>query len=238
MSEDAWPKLGASAGIAAAILFVVGFFVGPSGAPPGFGDSAKEVQSWIQDNRGALQATMTLGFAVLVAFSLFLGSVYHRLRSAEPAPRMSAAALAGGAALIAGAVVGSAAELAAVYHVETLGADSVLALWDLSVFGFLFVFAGFGVLAGVVAAVGLRSGVLPEWHAYCSAVAAAYVLVVGVVGVFSETGAFAPADGALGLIGFLAFVAWLLATGIVLLREPSAEPTTLGGQRPAAEPLA
>lgn len=238
MSEDAWPKLGASAGIAAVILFVIGFVVGPSGAPPGFDDSAKEVQAWIQDNRSALQATTALGFGVLVAIAVFLGSVYRCLRTAEPLPRMSIAALAGGIALLAAGTVGSAAELAALYHVEKLGADSVLALWDLSVFGYLFVLAGFSVLAGATAAIGMRSGVLPAWHAYFSAAAAIYVLVVGWVGTFTETGVFAAADGALGLISFLVLIVWLLATAIVLLRQPSAKPGGPGEPRPAAEPMA
>jgi hypothetical protein len=239
MSEDAWPRFGATAGIAAAVLFIIGFIVGPSSAPPGFDDSAKEVQAWIQDNRGGLQATTALGFGVLVAIAVFLGSVYHRLRAAEPLPRMSIAALAGGIALLAAGTVGSAAELAALYHVEKLGPDSVLALWDLSVFGYLFVLAGFSVLAGATAAVGLRGGALPVWHGYFSAVAAVYVLVVGWVGTFTETGVFAAADGALGLISFLVLIAWLLATAIVLLREPSAEAGALSEPGPgAAEPIA
>jgi hypothetical protein len=237
MSEHVWPKLGGFAAISAGILLIVGFIVGPSGSPPGFDDSAREVQSWLQENRGEIQGTLALGFLTLVALTVFLGAIYERLRRGEPGPRISAAALAGGIVTLAAAIVGSGAELAAVYHVETLGADTVLGLWDLSVLGFLFVWAGFGVLAGATALLGMRARVLPDWHAYLSAAASAYVLVVGLISMFSETGAFSPSDGALNAIGFIVFVVWLLATGVALLREPAAASAAVGGRTAAPEPM-
>jgi hypothetical protein len=85
MSEDVWPKVGASAGIATAALLILSLAFGPSGTPPGFDDSAREVQAFIQDNHGAMQAQVALGFATLFAFAWFLGSVFYRLRAAEPA---------------------------------------------------------------------------------------------------------------------------------------------------------
>lgn len=220
MSEDAWPKLGASMGIVAAVLLILSFIFGPS-EPPGFDETASQVQSFLQEERGAVQAALAFQFAALVAFAWFLGSVFYRLRDAEPGgARLSAAALVGGVLVAAGGLVGSAGAGAAVYHVDTLGADAVLALWDLSVFGFLFFLAGFTVLAGAAGMLALRSGALPALLGGYSLLAGAYVLIVGVVGTFSETGAFSPSDGALGLIAFLLFLIWLLALGLVLAREP------------------
>jgi hypothetical protein len=233
MSEESWPKIGAAMGIVAAILFIIGFFVGPTDTPPGFHDSAREVQEFVQDNRGAIQATLTLGFAVLVAVAWFLGSVYYRLRAAEQSARLSVVALAGGILLGAAAIAGSAAEAAAAYHVETLDANTVQALWDVSLFGFLLVWAGFAVLLGASAVLAMRTRVLPAWLGYFDGLAAVYVFVIGVVGMFSETGAFSPSDGALQLIGFIVFIVWLLATGIVLFREPRA---VAPGARPSAPP--
>jgi hypothetical protein len=220
MSEDAWPKLGASMGIVAAALLILSFLFGP-GEPPGFDETAGQVQSFLQEERGAVQAAVAFQFAALVTFAWFLGSVFYRLRDAEPGgARLSAAALVGGVLVAAGGLVGSAGGGAAVYHVDTLGADAVLALWDLSVFGFLFFLAGFTVLAGATGALALRSGALPALLGGYSVLAGAYALIVGVVGAFSETGAFSPSDGALGLIAFLLFLVWLLAMGLVLAREP------------------
>jgi hypothetical protein len=228
MSEDAWPKVGASFGIVAAVLLFLTFVVGPSGKPPGFDDTAREVQSFIQDNHGKLQAAIALQFGVLVAFTWFLGSVFFRLRAAESAARLSAVALAGGLVVVIGAVIGTTASAAAVYHVGTQDANVVQALWDLSVFGYLFFLAGFAVLAGASGALAIRAGALPDWLCFYSVVAAVYVFVVGVVGMFSETGAFSPSDGVLGLVAFLAFIVWLLAMGVTLVREPRKAPASPG----------
>jgi len=220
MSEDVWPKVGASAGIVAAVLLILGFVFGPTDAPPGFNDSAREVQEFILDNHGKLQAQVAFGFATIFAFTWFLGAVFYRLRPTEPAARLSVAALAGGIVLVVGAVIGSAGQAATVYHADSLNADTVRALWDLTTFCFLFFMAGLAVLAGATGVLGVRYGALPSWLASYSLLVGAYAFVVGLVGSFSETGAFSPSDGALGLIAFLFFIVWLLAMGIVLYRKP------------------
>src|SRR5262245_32868812 len=179
MSDDAWPKVGASMGIVAAVLLILSFIFGP-GEPPGFDETATQVQSFLQEERGGVQAAVAFQFAALVAFTWFLGSVFYRLRDAEPGhPRLSVVALAGGVLLATGGLVGSAGGGAAAYHVDTLGADAVLALWDLSVFGFLFFLAGFTVLAGATGVLALRSGSLPQLLGGYSILAGAYVLIVG-----------------------------------------------------------
>jgi hypothetical protein len=222
MSEESWPKVGASMGIVAAVLLILSFVFGPSGSPPGFDDSASEVRSFILDNQGKIQAAVALQFGALVAFAWFLGSVFYRLRAAEPAARLSATALAGGVLLAVGGLIGSVGSAAAAYHADVLGADSVLALWDLSVLAYLFFLVGFTVLAGATGALGIRAKAVPGLLCFYSVIAAVYALVVGVVGTFSETGAFSPSDGALGLIAFLGFLVWLLAMGATLIREPRA----------------
>jgi hypothetical protein len=218
MSEDRWPKVGASFGIVAGVLLVLSFLF--TGTPPGFHDSAAEVKSFVEDNHDELQVAVALGFAALAAFLWFLGSVFLRLRAAEPFARLSAAALAGGVALAAGGLIGSVAEGAATYHASSIGSDSVLALWDLSVFGFLFFLVGFSVLAAATGALALRLNALPRGLGLYSLGAACYVFVVGLIATFTETGAFSPSDGVLGLIAFLAFLIWLVAMSLTLIREP------------------
>lgn len=222
MSEGSWPKVGAAFGIAAAVLLILSFVLGPSGSPPGFEDGADEVVSFLKENRGEVQTAIALQFAAIFAFAWFLGSVFYRLRPAEPAARLSAAALVGGILVGVGGMTGSAAGAAAVYHLGTLGADSVLALYDLSLFGYLFFLIGLAVLAGATAVLGLRARAVPAWLAFYSCLLGAYAFVVGLIGSFSETGAFSPSDGALGLIAFLGFIVWLLAMGATLVSQPRA----------------
>jgi hypothetical protein len=201
------------------VLLILSFLF--TGSPPGFHDSAREVKSFVEENQSELQTSVAFGFAALVAFLWFLGTVFMRLREAEPVPRLSAAALAGGVALAAAGLAGTAAEGAATYHASTLGADSLLALWDLSVFGLLFVLAGFTVLAAATGLLAVRPNALPRSLGIFSLAAAGYVFVVGLVGTFTETGAFSPSDGALGAIAFLAFLVWLVAMSLTLIRQPS-----------------
>jgi hypothetical protein len=222
MSEDAWPKVGASAGIVAGVLLILSFVLGPTGTPPGFNDTATEVQAFIRDNRGEMQTAIALGFPIIIAFTWFLGSVFYRLRAAESVPRLSVVALAGGLVLIVGAMIGTCAEAAAIYHVATLDANTVQGLWDLSVFGFLFFTAGFAVLAGASGVLAIRTKVLPDWLCVYTVLAAVYVFVVGLAGTFTETGAVSPSDGALGLVAFIVLIIWLLAMGVTLVREPYA----------------
>jgi hypothetical protein len=220
MSEDPWPKVGASFGIVAALFLILSFVFGPTDAPPGFDGSPAEVSAYIQDHHGELQTAVALNFAALTAFLWFLGSIFFRLRAAESSARLSATALAGGIALAVGGVVGSAAEGAAVYHAEVVRPDTVLAVWDLSLFGYLFFLVGFAVLAGAAGVLAIRAGALPALLGGYSLLAGIFAFVVGLVSSFSETGAFSPSDGALGLIAFLGFAAWLLAMGATLVSEP------------------
>jgi hypothetical protein len=220
MSEDSWPKVGASFGIVAAILLILTFVLGPTDSPPGFNDTAAEVSAYIQDHHGELQTVVALSFAALTAFLWFLGSVFFRLRAAESSARLSATALAGGIALAVGGVIGTAAQGAAVYHAGVLGPDVVLAVWDVSLFGYLFFLVGLAVLAGATGILALRAGALPSLLGGYSLLTGLYAFVVGLVASFSETGAFSPSDGALGLIAFLLFVVWLLAVGGTLVKEP------------------
>ncbi len=225
MSEDSWPKVGASMGIAAAVLLILSFVFGPSGSPPGFDESAAEVQSYVLDNHGGIQAAIAFQFAAIVAFAWFLGSVFYRLRGAETAARLSAVALVGGVLVAVGGLVGSAAGAAASYHAGTLGADITLGLWDVSLFGYLFFLVGLTVLTAATGALGIRAKAVPGLVCVYSVIVAVYAFVVGVVGTFSETGAFSPSDGALGVIAFLGFIVWLLAMGATLVREPRVTPS-------------
>jgi len=225
MSEDAWPKVGASFGIAAAVLLILSFVFGPS-EPPGFNESAAEVEAFLLEERGEVQTAVAFQFAAIAAFAWFLGSVFFALRAAERTARLSAAALVGGVLLAVGGLVGSVASGAAVYHVGVFDAEIGMALLDLSLFGYLFFLVGFSVLAVASGILAMRSAALPSLLGGYSLLAGGYAFVVGLIGTFSETGAFSPSDGVLGLIAFLLLLIWLLAAGATLARNP----------RPAAAP--
>ena len=73
-------------------------------------------------------------------------------------------------------------------------------------------------LAGATAIVVMAVGALPRWLGVFSGAVAIYTFIVTNIGSFTETGAFATTDGALGVIAFLAFLVWVLVVSVVLVR--------------------
>jgi hypothetical protein len=231
MDERQQEQLGAATGIAFVVLLLAGFVFGPD-KPPGFNDTAQQVSSYVHDNRDETQAATALFVLGGFFFLWFLGSLARTLRRAEGRGpgRLGAIAFAGGVTTAAVATVGQGAFWAASYHTD-LDPTVVRGLYDVGSGAFLMVGIGIAVLIGASSVVALRAGALPSWLAAYGAVFTVYTLVVTVVGSFQETGAFSPSDGFLGLLVFLGFLLWTLATSIVLVRQeggtapvPSAAP--------------
>jgi hypothetical protein len=231
MDERQQERLGAATGIVFVVALVAAFVFGPD-KPPGFDDTAQQVSSYVHDNRDETQAATALIVIGGFSFLWFLGSLARTLRLAEgQGPgRLGAVAFAGGVTTIGVAIVGQCAQWAASYHTD-LDPTLVRGLYDVGSGAFLLVGIGIAALIGASSVVALRTGTLPSWLAGYGAVFTVYILVVTVVGSFKETGAFSPSDGFLGLLVFLGFLVWTLATSIVLVREvgnrapaPSAAP--------------
>ena len=223
MDQRQQERLGAATGIIFFIVLVASFVFGPD-QPPAFSDSAQKVASYVADNRSQLQAGAALTLLSGPLFLWFLGSLARSLRLAEERGpgRLAAVSFAGGIMALTGAAIGTAIQLAAAYHPD-LDAVTIRALWDSGVLIFSFALGvGIATLIGAASVLALRTGVLPRWLAAAGLVAAAIQLVYGVVSTFKETGAFSAADGVLGLIGFLLFGLWVLATSIVLVRRAGA----------------
>jgi hypothetical protein len=230
MDERQQEQLGAATGIVFVVALLASFVFGPD-KPPGFNDTAQQVSSYVHDNRDQIQAATALTVFAGFFFLWFLGSLARTLRRAEDRGpgRLGAIAFAGGITTIVVAIVGQSAQWAASYHTD-LDPTVVRGLYDLGSGAFLLVGIGIATLIGASSVVALRAGTLPSWLAGYGAVFTAYILVVSVVGSFQETGGFSPSDGFLGLLIFLGFMIWTLATSIVLVRQagstapPSAAP--------------
>ena len=231
MDERQQEQLGAATGIVFVVALLASFVFGPD-KPPGFNDTAQQVSSYVHDNRDQIQAATALTVFAGFFFLWFLGSLARTLRRAEGRGpgRLGAIAFAGGITTIAVATVGQAAFWTAAYHTD-LDPSVVRGLYDLGSGAFLLVGIGIAALIGASSVVGLRTGALPPWLAAYGAVFSAFTLVVTVVGSFQETGGFSPSDGFLGLLVFLGFLVWTLATSIVLVRQEGG-----GAPQPSAAP--
>ena len=209
----------AVSGVVFVVLIVLSFIFGP-GDPPGFKDSTETIAAYVTDNRTEFQAAMAFTIAASPFLLLFVAGLVRTLRpSEERGPAMLAAvAFAGGILIVALAMVGLGLQWTAA-HAAGLPPELVRALWEAGIIAFVTMLGvGFVALAGATAGVVHAGGGLPRWLGVASGAVAIYTFAVAIIASFTETGAFAATDGALGEIAFTAFLVWVLLVSIVLYR--------------------
>ena len=184
------------------------------GAPPP-GSSPAAVADFLADHRTTLVA-QSLFFVVGAGFLLwFLGSLRTYLLRAEGGDgRVSAIAYGAGVAATAVNFVAQAFQVG----LATGGSIEVPpALF--ATMGAVFAVANLplAVMLAAVAVVSVRSGAFPAWLGWVSAAAAAASLVLALA-VAAASGPLA-AGGWLNTALYAAFVAWLVPTTIVMVRQ-------------------
>jgi Domain of unknown function (DUF4386) len=226
MSNDRWIRVGAATGVAAVVLFAVGFAIVP--AVPDADAPASEMASYFADDPNAIQVGSAFLAASALALLWFLATLTSVLRAAEGGPRLASTAFGAGLLAIGVFLAGIAIFSVAALRPENMQASPELAqaLYDFNAMGYAvsaLVFGGFFVAVAVVT---LRFGGLPAWLGWLALVAAlATVLRLG--SLFTTDGPFA-FDGVLGFwAGLVAFAAWTLAASIVLV-EALGRPGGLG----------
>jgi hypothetical protein len=209
-NDDRHERLGALTGLAAVVLFIVGFvIVFPT--PPAPDAPADEVRTFYVNHQDAIRAGVAILTAGLLAFIWFLGSLSSALRSAAGSPRLATVAFGGGIIGAGFFLVALGATATAAYRPEETLPQIVRALNDLGVLIAAPAAAGFVALLAATGLVILRSSALADWLGWISIVGA--VANLGAIGIiFTQDGAFAP-DGFIGLLlpilGFLVPVAAL-----------------------------
>lgn len=197
-------------GVASILLVVASFFIG--GESPDTEASSQEIVSYFSDEGKLTVATILLGLGA-VLFLFFAGFLRSVLRSAEaPDGWLSAVAFGGGVAVSIGMLIFAGLSFTLIDAVDTLDPAAVQAINALS-FDLFFPLAG-GIVTLLVAASlsSLQTKALPAWLAWAG-------LVIGVA-------TFTP----LGFFAFLASLAWVLVTSVVLLmRRAGARPPGTAG---------
>jgi len=225
--SDRHARYAASTGIFFVVLVVIGFLVQPK--PPSSDASAAEILEYVVDHRDALHVIQLIFGAAMFLFIWFIGALRSLLAAAEGGQgRLATTAYGGGLIAAAALIVSLALSATAALHPAENGPEVTHALADASAM-VLAVSAPAAVVFFVANSLSiLRSGYLPASLAWLG-FAAALFNAFGLGNVFTDHGAFA-ADGILGfLIGFLLFLAWILAASILLVRK-------LGPREGAATP--
>jgi hypothetical protein len=208
MSDRMWRRLGAAGGIFYVVLTILGNDV-IGGTRPGIGLLVE-----------------LLGF---VFFAFFLGSLWACLRSAEgDGGWLSAAAFGGG--LVALAVkLASVAPVLAVRASGGMDPGTANALIAMNGASFDITFLPLGVMLLATAIVAVRTGALPRWLGWASAVVA-----LGLLGALSAA-VVSPSPPEWVFLAMLLFALWTAATSIVLIRR-AGEPHPVQTAHLAGEP--
>lgn len=222
MRTDHWGRYGATTGIGFVVLFIVAFATQPSA--PDLDAPASEVASYYADERGGIQLTVALITVALGLYVWFLGTLWSRLRAAEDTGALSGIAFGAGLVTVAGfAVLGMVTAVAA-FRPEETSAELTRALNDAGLIGFAVIAPVAAAFFVATAAAVLRTGALPTWLGWLALLGAA-TNVLGLGNLFEDSGSFS-ADGFLGFtLGFVVWLAWVLAASTVMLGRERQEPS-------------
>jgi hypothetical protein len=211
MEDKQMERYGALAGIGFVVLNVVGMFFAPS--PPAPSDSEEKIFNWFVDNDSGIRTATFLGAISIVFMLWFLGTLWRHMSKAEGgsvrASVTSAAGLVGAGALwmVAAGVQSTIALL------DGAGAKGFYTLSSV-----LMGAAGPFLAAHLLGAnlLALRTKWLPSWIAGIGLLGATAQLV-------GSAGTMTDADWPMyaGMIGFLAWCIWIIASGLQMYRKPA-----------------
>jgi hypothetical protein len=189
---------------------------------PSTDQPTSDITAWFTDHRStALTATYLLGFGA-TALLFFLEALRRRLRRDDDLDAVASVAFAGGIAVVFMVLLAGGMVAVLAFRPDTTAAVA-RALYDAN--GVLVALGAFPAATLVCASsvIALRASVFPRWFAWAEFVISA-LLLVGAAS-FQQSGAFKP-QGDAGVLQatIAAFMLWLLAASVVMLRTtPSTE---------------
>ena len=211
MSKETWDRLAAGAGLFSVAIFVVAGLI--YGNPPNVDEQAAAVVEFFTDNRDqVLWAVFLQGFGVL-ALIWFMAALIMAMRAAGELLLAIAAGLAFALALALGSFATLIRAGLAFTVADDADSGTVAGLFHFSALvdtSQNIVSAGFYLPVAVVV---LRTGFLPRWWGWVSAIVGAWAVVSATA--WSRDGFWSP-DGA-GFITFGIYVVWVGATSVLLL---------------------
>jgi hypothetical protein len=213
--SDGFRRIAAIAGIASVTIGATAFPV--LGSVPTLGDSATKVAEYFAGSGGLHRAAVVIAALLGIPIAIFFCGVYRSLGSSRgrSGSAWSTAFLFGAIMMSATAGLREALYAFAVRYAETQPDPAILrVLNDGSQIAGATLGAWTALAVGSVAVAALRSGTAARWYWWFSGIVATVAAVSVVDTVSTSTG------GALATLVFPVTLAWILATGIVMLRRP------------------
>jgi hypothetical protein len=231
MDKSSWERWSRGFGVLFVVVVVIAFFL--FGEQPKVDDSASDIRSFYDGDRGRILASLVIFALSFVILAWFVGAVANALQIAGEA-RLAATAVVLvavfiGVQFLVGTLVGGLATSIAGGSADDerlLQALNTLA-WSADVL------AAFP-LAGVIlaASAGLNRGrLLPSWHIWLGLAAAVLIVLRGTN--WATDGFWAP-SGDYAFISIIAGLGWTLVTSALLFRAPITEEAPPPRPAPAA----
>jgi hypothetical protein len=219
-SAMSFRRIAGLSGVVFVVLMVLnGILLGDQ---PLAGDSVDEVRTYLADDVNLHKTAFILGMVLLPFAVVFFAGLYTKLRASDIAhdEGWAIAAVLGAVLLGASAGVGDIALGALLFRGGSGLDDPTLRIvWDAQIIAYSS--TGIALTAIAVAVPTLRHKLWPAWYPLLSLIAAA-AGAIALVAVVSDTNG----GSIFGLIGFIAFAIWVLATsGLLITERPTISPT-------------
>jgi hypothetical protein len=192
-------------GVAFAVLLIVGVLLG--GDTPALDASASEVVDFFTDNATILRVSSVVLAVAMFALLLFVGCLASAIRDQGSHLALTSVLSGGGVIAAAGIGVDSALRFVLVESAGEVSPEAVQALFALWSGFFLAIHVGFAIFILAASLVALSAKSSPIWLAGLG-VLASLLLIVPIV--------------AVTLIGLVLAGLWIIATSVLLYRQPLA----------------
>lgn len=225
MTGTRWDRWAAGSGVVFVVLALAAFLFAYD--MPTAGDSNEAILSYFTENDTAVTWQAFLFGLAAIAFVWFIGTIAASMRRAEadPAGRLPAITVVAGATTAALYLVGIGGTTTLAKSAGEIEAATAGAMYELS--NTAITLSDF-TAAALVMAISLaivRTALLPAWTAYAGTAVVALLIVHGAGALLTDSDAFGP-GGIVGVIAFLAFLAWTLATSSLLMQRVTVEAPT------------
>jgi len=211
--------MGAAAGVIFVALLALSAFLAP--APPKADASVQKIANYYLNHRKALLGSAMFGTFAIVFFLWFLGHLRHVLQRAEGGHEaLSPIVFGSGVALATIGFISGIPGATLAYHTARTGDRAAIRLlFDMgNIFGPLIGIIVGGFLAATATAMIMKELVAP-WLGWAGLAVALYSFVTGGLGIFATKGALA-GNGVVGLVGFVAFMVWVLVASAAMIQHP------------------
>lgn len=223
-------RVGGLAGLSfIAVVGSVNIILGASGMPRS-GATRSEVQAYFADHGDTVALACSLATLVWLCLGVFGAGLVARLRQEDPERVQSWPLLGLGGVIMQNALFSGVVATQILLGSDSLSDDSRWLVWQLHNALFTLNGSSLAIILLAFSIAGIRAGIIQRWHATVGFVAAGVLALSSFTTPFHEDN---EALGSIGLVGFVLWLVWVTTYSLVLLRGPRASAETTAAAKVA-----